>query len=219
MTSVADHFCLTDEEAAHLLRHAPWRRLAVLGDSLAAGVGEVVPGYPAGGWADGIARVLRRVHPELAYLNLGQRDLRTAQIRAAQLGPALDFGPDLAAITCGGNDILRRRFDAASVEADLDVMVGALRAGGSDVLTFGLMDITASGIVPPDYAPTLSERLVELAELTRRVSERHGAIYLRMTEHPAAADPATMSVDLMHTNSRGHAVLTAEIARRLSAHC
>ena len=82
MTTLAtDPYCITDEDAAALLLDARWRRFAVLGDSMAAGIGDDVPGYPSGGWATTIARALQRVHPDAAYLNTGERDRYAAQVR------------------------------------------------------------------------------------------------------------------------------------------
>src|SRR5436309_1786285 len=106
-TLATDPHCITDADAAALLLDAPWRRLAVIGDSMAAGVGDDVPGYPAGGWAATVARVLTLVHPDLAYLNLGERDRYAAEVREQQLPLALDFRPDLAVVLAGGNDLLR----------------------------------------------------------------------------------------------------------------
>jgi lysophospholipase L1-like esterase len=210
--------CLSDEEAADLLHGAPWRRLAVLGDSLAEGIGEDTPGYPPGGWAATLARVLHRVNPDSTYLNVGQRDLLTREVRATQLRPALGFGPDLAVLVCGGNDLLNREFDLASVAADLDDMVRELRRRGGDVLLFGLMDITTTGLIDPRFAPSMHERLVALADVNRCIAERRGAIYLPMTEHPAASDPEVYSSDRLHANGRGHAVLAGAVVRRLAQH-
>ncbi|PZS33859.1 MAG: hypothetical protein DLM58_06960 [Pseudonocardiales bacterium] len=213
-----DSYCLSDDDAVSLLRDAPWRRFAVLGDSLAAGIGDDTPGYPTGGWQETLARVLRRVHPGLAYLSVGRRGLLAREVRESQFEPALAFGPDLAALVCGGNDSLEPSFEIDSVAADLDHMVGELRARGSDVLLFGLMDITTAGLIDPQYAPMVHKRLVTLADATRTVADRHGAIYLRMTEHPAAAETSLYSSDLLHANGRGHAVLAGETVRRLAAH-
>ena len=216
MTRTVGYDVMSDAEAVDLLRGAPWRRLAVLGDSLAEGIGDATPGYPAGGWPATLARVLQQVRRELAYLNVGRRDLLTREVRATQLERVLEFEPDLTALICGGNDFLKRDFDLAAVGADLDDMVVALREQGSDVLLFGLMDITKTGLIDPRYVPTMHERLVALADETRAIATRRGAIYLRMTEHPAASDPAIYSADRLHANGRGHAVLAAATIRRLA---
>ncbi len=209
---------LSDQEAAGLLQGAPWRRLAVLGDSLAEGIGEDVAGCPSGGWPATLARVLDRVNPNSAYLNLGRRGLLACEVRATQLRPALEFGPDLAVLVCGGNDLLKRDFDVSSVAADMDDMVAALRGRGGDVLLLGLMDITRAGLIDPRFAPSMHARLVALADANQRVAQRHGAMCLRMTEHPAASDPDMYSSDRLHPNGRGHAVLAGTVICRLAEH-
>lgn len=207
---------LSDGEAADLLRGAPWRRLAVLGDSLAEGVGDDTPGYSAGGWPATLARVLHEVDSGSAYLNVGRRDLIAREVRATQLRPVLRFCPDLAVLVCGGNDLLGREFDLAGVELELENMVRALRGHGSDVLLFGLMDITRTGLIDPRSAPIMHQRLVALADVNRGIAERHDALYLDLTEHPAAADPAVFSSDRLHLNGYGHAVLAGAVIRMLA---
>ena len=216
ITLATDPHCMTDDDAAALLLDARWRRFAVLGDSTAAGIGDDVPGYPSGGWAATVARVLQRVHPDTAYLNIGQRDRYTAQVRESQLPRALAFRPDLAAVVCGGNDMLRGRFDIDAVAADVDAMVGALRDQGSDVITFGFLDITRSDLIPAEYTRPLHERLREYGDAVAEVAARRGAIHIVMTDHPAAAERSTYSADLLHASARGHAVIAAATVRRLA---
>jgi lysophospholipase L1-like esterase len=216
ITLATDPHCLTDDDAAALLADARWRRFAVLGDSMAAGVGDETPGYPSGGWAATIARVLRRVRPDVAHLNLGERDRYAAQVRERQLPRALAFRPDLAAVVCGGNDLLRGRFDVAAVAADIDAMVGALRDRGSDVITFGLLDITRSDLIPAEYSGPLRERLRDLGDAVADVAQRRGGVHVVMTDHPAAAQRSTYSSDLLHASARGHAVIAAATIRRLA---
>jgi len=217
MTTLAtDPYCITDEDAAALLLDARWRRFAVLGDSMAAGIGDDVPGYPSGGWATTVARALQRVHPDAAYLNTGERDRYAAQVRERQLPRALAFRPDLAAVVCGGNDMLRGRFDVDAVAADIDAVVGALRDQGSDVITFGLLDITRSDLIPAEYTGPLRERIRDLGDAVAELAARRGGIHIVMTDHPAAAERSTYSADLLHASARGHAIIAAATIRRLA---
>src|SRR5215211_3749346 len=77
---IADPHCLSDSDAADLLRGAPWRRFAVMGDSFAEGVGGPCPGYADVPWAERVAEALRANQPDLAYLNTGKMGLRTAEV-------------------------------------------------------------------------------------------------------------------------------------------
>src|SRR5258705_3461422 len=85
----ADPYCLRDGEASALLAGHPWRRFAVLGDSIAEGLTEPVDGYHPLAFPDRVRAELARERPGLAYLNLGRRDLPVADVHATQHSPAL----------------------------------------------------------------------------------------------------------------------------------
>jgi lysophospholipase L1-like esterase len=198
-----------------LLGGAPWRRVAVLGDSIAEGVREPHDGYLDLSWIDRIADPLRAVAPGLTVMNLGVRDLLAAEVRERQLEAALAFRPDLSIVAAGGNDALRRSFVPEQVARELDGIVGPLRQAGADVLMIELMDIVSSGLVPAEYAGPLDERMRALADITRTVAARHGAMLVEMRGHPASADPDVYSSDRLHLDARGHAIVAAEAVRVL----
>jgi lysophospholipase L1-like esterase len=193
-----------------LLRGAPWRRVAVLGDSIAEGVREPHDGYRDLSWIDRIAEPLRAAAPGLTVMNLGRRDLRAGEVRELQLPAALGFRPDLAIVAAGGNDALRRSFSPDRVARELDAMAAPLRRAGADLLMLELMDLTKSGLVPPEHEAALDERMRALAAATRRVAARHGAMLVEMRGHPVCADPGVYSSDRLHLNARGHAIVASE---------
>jgi lysophospholipase L1-like esterase len=208
-----DEYCLSAAAADRTLRNAQWKRFAVVGDSLAEGIGEPLTGYADDPWCVRVADALRRRHPDLAYLNLGQRGLLAAQVRAAQLGPALEFKPDLVGLVAGGNDALSKRFDPDQVEKELDAMTAALRETGADVVLFAVQDI--SGAVPE--LAGISATLRALADRVRAVARRHDAILADMAAHPTATSRDMYSSDLMHSSARGHAVIAAVTITALGA--
>ncbi|GAA1867451.1 SGNH/GDSL hydrolase family protein [Actinomadura bangladeshensis] len=214
-----DPAVLPAAEAAALLADAPWRRMATIGDSVAAGVRDPVPGYRDLSWTDRVEEALRRVAPEFTALNLGRRDLVAAEVAAAQLRPALEFRPDLAFVVAGGNDMLRREFDTAGVRRELAAMISAFRAAGADVVTIGLLDITVAGLGPPRYRDVMSARTRRLAALTADVAAEFGACHVdNPPDHPVAADPGIYSADQLHLNARGHAFAAANTVRALAAY-
>ncbi|MGN9810272.1 SGNH/GDSL hydrolase family protein [Micromonospora sp. BQ11] len=218
LTEATDPWCLRPGESAALLRDHPWRRFVVLGDSVAEGLCEPVPGYPDVQWADRIAAELRAVRPELAYLNLGLRGLRAHQVRATQLVPALEFRPDLALVVCGGNDAFRPAYDADAVDAELAAMVEALRAAGADVITVGMFDVSHSPAVPEPLRAGIGERMRRLAKHTRALADRLGTLHVHLTDHPLTADPSLYSSDGRHGSARSDAVAAAETLRILGTH-
>lgn len=199
-----------------LLRGAAWRRFVVLGDSVAAGVGDPVDGYAPLSWAQRVAGALRRRQPDLEYRNLGVRDLRVQAVRETQLEPALASAPDLAAVIAGGNDALARTWRPDHVEAELDLMVGALRDAGADVFLYGLFDASETLELPDPWGPRWLARMTDLRVLTGEVAERHGAVLVDCTPHPRGSDPSIYSADRMHLNMRGHAIAASEAIRDLS---
>lgn len=210
----ADEHALSAARADALLRGHPWKRFAVLGDSLSEGLMEELPGYRPVSWADRVRDALARSRPDLAYLNLGYRGLLAAQVRERQLGPALEFGPDLATVVCGGNDMFAPQFDRTAVEAHIEAMVGALTGAGSLVFLFGLMNVTAA--LP--RLGSIKPRLMGLNARVALVAKRHGAVFVDLWDHPAAGDPDMYSSDLVHMSARGHALIAAATLRALAEH-
>lgn len=193
-----DPYCLRPGEAAALLGGGPWRRLLIMGDSIGVHPGDPVAGYEHRTWA-------QRLHAALAgpeFRNLGVAGARAAGIRAAQLGPAVDFGPDLVVLAAGANDALRRDFDPAAVEAELDTMIGAFP--DALVITLGCF---------PAYRADVANRLRRLGYLTERACRRRGGLHVDFSEHPARQ---ILGEDRLHINARGHAVVAAEVIRALS---
>ena len=213
----ADHYCHSPERLDELLEAAPWRRFVVVGDSIAEGVTEATPGYGPEPWADRVAAALRRRQPDLVYENLGVRGLRASEVRATQLEPALELQPDLAAVICGGNDMLVHHFDAPGVERELDAIVGPLRVAGADVITFSMFDMPRALDMPPEFGNDLSQRLYEVFERTRAVAHRHGTLHVELAPHPASAERQTYASDFQHASSRGHAVCASLTIERLAA--
>jgi lysophospholipase L1-like esterase len=191
----------------------PYRRFVVVGDSMAAGTGDPAPGYEHLGWADRIARALGS---DAEYLNLGKRNLLAAEVRATQLEPALAFKPDLAAVVCGGNNLMRPDHDRAVVEAEVNAIVRALRDAGSEVIMFAPFDMSTSDVLPEDYKPRWRALIQSMADLARRVARRNGALLVEFGEHPAGADASIYSSDRIHLNARGHAICAAGTARALA---
>lgn len=191
----------------------------MLGDGLATTEGDGVPGYQDTGWGDRVAAALAGHQPELAYTNVAERDLRTAEVRAAQLDPVLDFRPDLVLLVAGSNDILRRDFERCDdVLADYDAMVTALQEAGADVVTATIFDVTRSPRVPANRKLPLRRRLDHLASRIRLVARARGTVHLELADHPAARVPDVYGTDLRFVTRRGQAIAAAALVRRLGEH-
>lgn len=216
-TEATDPYCLRAGEATELLAGHPWRRFVVVGDSVAEGLGDSVPGYPDLPWGERIAAELTESQPELAFVNLARSNTLAADVRAGQLDSALEFAPDLALVACGGYDVLRPAFDPLTVEAEIELIVSALTAQGCDVITVGIFDGSRSPGMPERFRAGMEQRLRELATATRRVADRFHTVHVDLTAHPAAGDPDVYSADGIHGNRRAHAISAAEAVRALGA--
>ncbi|MGW5733267.1 MULTISPECIES: SGNH/GDSL hydrolase family protein [Streptomyces] len=214
VTERNDPLVVSPAEGAALLRGAPWSRLVIVGDSVARGVSESCPGYRTGPWSSLVIAALRGVRPELVHLNLGQRELVTAQVRETQLDSALAFGPDLAIALCGGNDGLRKTFDPDAVEGELEALFTPLRTAGT-LVTAGFFDIIGNPHFDARYRDVARERLAVLSRRIRSVAQRLDAVHVDLHDHPTERDGSIWSTDGIHLNARGQAVLGTEIIRAL----
>jgi lysophospholipase L1-like esterase len=214
-----DPYCLRPGEARALLSGHPWRRFAALGDSIAEGVADPLPGYHRLPFADRVADELARAQPDLVYLNLGRRGLRVRDVRARQLETALAFGPDLALVVCGANDALRPGYEtrAGQVDRDLSAMVLALQERGALVVTVSILVWPRYPRLPHWLTPPPAERMTALGRRTAALGARLGTVHVDLTDHPAGKDPHIVSADGLHGNARAQAIVAAETVRRLGA--
>jgi lysophospholipase L1-like esterase len=186
-------------------------RYVAVGDSQTEGLndGDEEIGYR--GWADRLAEMLAIREPNFRYANLAVRGKLTAQIRAEQTAAALALEPDLVTVTAGVNDLMRPRFDAVAVAADLDAMLAALTSSGARVVTFTYPDIAK--IAP--LARHARARMLDFNARVRATARRHGAVLVDAFAYPVTADPRMYSTDRYHLGPIGHARLAAAVAEAL----
>lgn len=207
----SDPYCLTAAHAAALLGQAPWRRFATIGDSLSAGTGDPSPGYASLGWPARVADVLRRVHPDLAYLNLAEVGATTDKALRTQLDRLVEFGPDLVHVPCGANDLFRPDPDYAVIARELGRVFDIAAGTGAQLTVFTL----GRAFVVPRYADW-SDRVRRVNEITRALASRHGAVLVDMWDHPINDRPDLLSADRIHFAAAGQAVMAAEIVKGLA---
>ncbi|MFE6227907.1 SGNH/GDSL hydrolase family protein [Streptomyces sp. NPDC057854] len=210
-----DPYCVPARTAAAMLRPLPWNRLAVLGDSVTAGVMDPLPGYRHRSFADRLTDALAATRPGFAAVNLAEPHLRVAEIRARQLVPALDFAPDAVLVSAGGNDAFRS-FDPDALRAELGALLIPLVESGAVVVTVGLFDLARSGLVPREHADGMARRFDTLDAVTADLTRSLGGVHVDTHHHPLGTDPGIYAADRVHGNARGHAVAFAAIAQTLA---
>ncbi|GAA2396179.1 hypothetical protein GCM10010404_62350 [Nonomuraea africana] len=211
LTEESDPFCLSPASAAGLLAGAPWRRFATIGDSLSAGTGDPSPGYANLGWADRVADILRRVHPDLAYLNTAEIGATTARTLATQTDRMIAFGPDLVHVPCGANDLFHPEPDFTAIERTLRRVFELAAGTGAQLTTFTL----GRAFVVPRF-PDWHDRVRALNAITRELALHHDAVLVDMWSHPVNSRPNLLSPDRVHFSTSGQAVMASELVKGLA---
>jgi lysophospholipase L1-like esterase len=214
LVEATDPHCLTPVQVDQLLAGAPWRRLVILGDSVAAGVSDSVPGYRELSSSERIVEALRIQQPSLVHRNLGEPYLRTAEIRERQLPAALAMRPDLAIVSAGANDAFRRSFDPDRFAGELRSLLAPLAAQGAQLVTIGLFDLARSGVML-ETDDGITARFDRLDAATATVARELGAIHVDNHHHSVSRDRSIFAGDRIHANARGHAIAASNLVRAL----
>ncbi|MBC7279526.1 SGNH/GDSL hydrolase family protein [Nocardioides sp.] len=210
-----DPYCTDPETAAERLRHQPWKRFAVLGDSVTAGIRGPLDGYRDESFAERLVDALASTRPGFESVNLAIPYLTVAEIREVQLEPALAFAPDAVLVSAGGNDAFNP-YDPGQLRTELELLLRPLAESGAVVLTVGLFDLARSGLVRAEQAADMAERFDTLDRITAEITRSLGGIHIDTHHHPLSADPAIYARDRIHGNARGHAVAFAAIVDALA---
>jgi lysophospholipase L1-like esterase len=191
------------------------RTLAALGDSTPVGLGDPLPG---GGWR-GFPVLLRdALGAGVALVNTARAGARMADVRRAQLPPALAATPEVAVLFAGMNDTLRSDFDPARLHEDCAAVVGALRAAGTHVLVVRYHDHTQVFRLPPPLRRALRRRITELNGVVDAVAaaDPAGTGVLDLDALPGGYERAAWAVDRLHPSERGHRIVAAGLAALLA---
>ncbi|WP_158892090.1 SGNH/GDSL hydrolase family protein [Amycolatopsis anabasis] len=181
------------------------RRLVVLGDSTAVGLGDPLPG---GGWR-GVGPLVADALgvPAAGYLNCSFTGARMRCVRTEQLPAALAHRPEVAVLVVGMNDTLRSDFDAAELAADLDHVVTELTAAGTTVIPVRFHDHGKVFRLPGSLYRALKGRIDELNGAIDEVVARRAVPCLDLSVVPGAYELSAWSVDRLHPSELGHRLL------------
>jgi len=191
------------------------RTLVALGDSTTVGIGDPLPDRTWRGFGPLLADAVSGAD-RVRYANLSATGARIADVRSRQLPAALQMRPDAAVLVAGMNDTLRSDFDPAQLYADLDHVVGSLRALGTVVLTARYHDHSKVFRLPGPLRRALVQRIRQLNEVTDAVVARHAIGCLDLDRVPGAYERATWSVDRLHPSELGHRMLARGFAKLLT---
>ncbi len=171
-------------------------RLLVLGDSLAAGYG--LPrnqAFPAR-----LEAALRAQGMNVTVIDAGVSG-DTSAGGLARLEWALGSPPpDFAIVELGANDGLRG-LSPAAMEANLDAILGRLKARNIPVLLAGMR-------APPNLGRDYAS---EYEPVFERLARKYGAVHYPFFLDGVAADPSLNQGDGLHPNARGVDVIVERI--------
>ncbi|MEU7868949.1 GDSL-type esterase/lipase family protein [Dactylosporangium sp. NPDC049140] len=183
----------------------PWRRYCAVGDSVVQEPG-------------GFAELVRDALAPDAFVNLGVRNLRAAEVRDTQLAAALAFRPDLAMVVCGANDAMRPGYEsrADAVDAALTDIIGALLGTGATVVTVSVFVMREYPQMPPWLGAGFARRMGLLAARTNALAARLGTVHADLSRHPSiAAGEVLTGPDGLHGNALSHRIAAAAVLDRL----
>jgi lysophospholipase L1-like esterase len=180
-------------------------RLAVLGDSIAYGVGADRPSHTL---AQRISSALGEqdiaVEPRVFALS----GARSADL-ARQVAAALAWDPHVALVVIGAND-LTHFVPLERAAGQLRAAVRALRGSGVEVVVAPAPDLSMLPHVPPLARPVVRAGSLALREAQVRAVLEEGGRVADATESTAAAfgdDRSLFARDLFHPSSAGYAVI------------
>ena len=189
-----------------------WRSYIAIGDSFTEGMDDPYPdGTVFRGWADLVAERLSVDEPDLGYANLAVRGRLFDRIVDEQVPIALRLAPDLVSFAAGGNDALRRNFDAPSLVARFSEVVRTLRASGADVIIFRFADVTRR--LPGRRL--ILPRVEVLNTAVGEVADRYGARLVDLWADDEFHSPLLWSIDRLHLNRYGHQRVAAHVLTAL----
>jgi lysophospholipase L1-like esterase len=179
------------------------QRFAMLGDSLAAGLGAQDARFtPAAMLAQGISNVLDR---PVRLMNAATVGARSADL-AAQVDRALHMRPQIAVIIIGANDVTHAGRPQVAV-GHLEDAVSRLRSVGSEVVVGTCPDVGSVQPIQPPLrwvARRLSRQLAAAQMIACVRAGAHVVSFADELGQEFAQDPALFADDRFHPGPEGY---------------
>jgi acyl-CoA thioesterase-1 len=195
---VALVLCLATATAAHAQTGqtgAEPVKLAILGDSLAAGYGLA----PAQAFPARLQAALKDKGRNVTVINHGVSGDTTAG-GLERIDWMMADKPDIVLVELGGNDMLRA-LDPAATERNLDAIIDKLKQTGVTVWLVGML-------APRNFGP---EYVKQFDGLYKRLADKHGVPLYPFFLDGVAQDPALNQPDGIHPNAKGVDVIVERI--------
>lgn len=184
-------------------------RLAVLGDSIAAGQGAAQPQDTI---ARRLARRLRRHGTDARSRVFATSGARSSAL-ARQVERALPWEPQVAVIVIGANDVTNQT-PPGDAARDLAAAVRRLREAGAEVVVAPAPDLSMVPHVPAFLRPAVRAASARLRTAQVEAATAAGATIADgdgRTSEAFSADRRLFSPDRFHPSSAGYAVIAREL--------
>ena len=156
------------------------------------------------GWADRVADVMAKFHPDFTYANLAIRGKLLSQVADEQIDTAISqvTGADtLLSFHAGANDVIRPGYKSEIVLSLYSEAVRRLAASGATIMIFTVLEKTGN---TGRSAKMWEERFSEFNRNVRAVGFEVGAIIADANEEVAFSDRRFLAFDRLHLNAMGH---------------
>jgi len=184
---------------------APEVRIVLIGDSTVTGPGL---DHPDELWMRQVVRRLAGPY-RVSVQNHAVGGARARDVLMYQVRAAVRIAPDIALVSVGANDALRR-IRIGRFEAELTAIVTALRATGALVVLAGVGDVGTAPRLPFPLKMVVRERSRAADRVHARVAARHDGVVKvpigELTNEQFRRRPELFCADLFHPSRAGHEV-------------
>ena len=191
----------------------PSLTFTVIGDSAAFGTGDLDENGNPRGWGHYLSQVFR---DHTSYFNYSRPGAKSAEVREVQLAKALSTEPDICAVICGGNDMLRNGFDPFELHRNLIETCSALMSQGSEVMMIQLHDPNQILRIPRLLKRVIRRRVDAVNAVYDKVASELDVVLIRTRNIPNVHDLRNWHIDRMHPGPYGHQLLAREMASELA---
>lgn len=186
--------------------------IVALGDSIAFGVGDVRAAGLGPGWSGRLATAIGGAH----HQRLAWPGARLSEMAKSQVGATVIARPDIALVSIGGNDAIRRNFDAQQFCAELRDSLITLQAAANTVVVTTLADISRTAQIPKTLRPHLRQRVDLLnGAIVHAARDSKVCVLDRWNDEDAYLE-IHLASDRVHPSSRGYQSLAEQTAKLLS---
>ena len=188
-------------------------RIVALGDSVTTGVGDAVsPGLETG-WVTHLARLVGASEVR----NLARMGARARDVLGEQVPQVRPNEAELVTLLVGGNDVLRKDFDAVRIGQTVRDICAQFSASTTVVLVLLHDPRRVLPTFAGDAGRVIARRAAAVNDQVRRVvASDESVIVVDISTEPGAHDLCNWHIDRMHPSPIGHRWLASVVANALA---